>query len=191
MGHSHLRLPAVVLAVFALAALAVAATASAAPGQSQTVHFNSIVDQLGTPVAPTTNVSNCPAAVLNDFADINATGNGVFHENVSKTGDWFTTTFTGTATVAFYPPADAVFDQNGNLVSLTGTPDMTVTGHLTQWFGGADNNQNALFHGTVNFQGTVVGSGAPIGFHNVVHGAWLPGADPNGPPSFFSNVASC
>lgn len=191
MGHSPLRLRAIALAVIALAALGVAATAAADPGQSQTVHFSALVNQFAMPVAPTTNASNCPAPVLNDFAEINATGNGVMHDNVNANGDWMTSTFTGTATVDFYPAADAVFDSNGNVIALVGTPDMSVTGHLTQWFGGSDNKQNVVFTGTVNFQGTVVGSGAPISFHSVVHGAWLPAADPNGPPSFYSNVASC
>jgi hypothetical protein len=191
MRYSHLRLRAVATAVVALAALSVAAAASANPGQTQTVHFNSLVNQLGTPTGPTTNVSDCPAPVLNDFTAINGTGNGVMSETVNKNGNWTTSTFTGDATVDFYPAADAMFDSFGNLIMLTGTPDMSVTGHLTEWFGGSDNKQNIVFHGTIDFHGTVVGTGAPIKFHNVVHGAWLPGADPNGPPSFFSNVASC
>ncbi len=70
---------------------------------------------------------------------------------------------------------------------------MQVTGHLTEWFGTSANNQNAVFHGTVNFKGVTVfpNAGTPISFHNVVHGAYLPGADQNGPPSFFLNVANC
>jgi hypothetical protein len=191
MRYPHVRLRTVAIAVVAIAALSFSAVASANPGQTQTVHFNSLVNQLGNPTGPTTNVSDCPAPILNDFTGINATGNGVMSETVNKNGDWSTSTFTGAATVDFYPAADAMFDSNGNLIMLMGTPDMTVTGHLTEWFGGSDNKQNVVFHGTVDFHGTVVGTGAPIKFHNAVHGAWLPGVDPNGPPSFYSNVASC
>lgn len=193
MRHSLWRIRAAALAVviLGLTALGLAATASATPGQTQTSHFNTIVDQLGTPTGPTTNASDCPAPVLSDYTEINATGNGVANENENKNGDWSTSTFTGTATIDFYPASEVMLDSNGNPIMVMGPPEMTVTGHLTQWFGGSDNKQNVVFHGTVNFHGTVVGTGAPISFHNVVHGAWLPGVDPNGPPSYFFNVANC
>ncbi len=189
-GASRRSLAATVAVVGVAVALGFAATASAAPGQSQTFHFNSLVDQLGTPTGPTSNVSDCPAPVLNDFTDINATGNGVTHQTVNGAGDfWFTQTFTGNATVTFW--SDGTVDQDGNVTSVGGTEDMQVTGHLTEWFGFEGNRNNAVVHGTVNFRGTVVGTGAPISFHNVSHFAWLPGVDQNGPPSFGFNVASC
>ena len=172
--------------------LTLVATAGASPAQNQTFHFNALVDQLGTPTGQTTNLSNCPAPVLNDFVDINATGNGVVHQTINGAGDvWFTTTFTGTATITFYP--NGTVDSNGNVISVSGTPDMQVTGHLTQWFGFEGNKQNAVAHGTIDFQGLTVypNPGTPITFHNVTHAAWLPGANPNGPPSFAFNVASC
>jgi hypothetical protein len=176
------------LAIFGLAALGIAASASANPGQTQTMHFNTVTDQLGAPTAPTTNLSDCPAPVVNDFTSINATGNGVASQTVNKNGFWATSTFTGNATVSFYPNGSV--DSDGN-VTVSGDPEMTVIGHLTDWFGVSDNKQNLVEHGTVNFKGTVVGTGAPISFHNVTHGAWLPGIDQMGPPSFFFNVASC
>jgi hypothetical protein len=170
--------------------LAMVGAATADPGQSQTFHFDALVEQLGAPTGPTTNVSNCPAPVVNDFTDINATGNGVTHFTVNGAGDfWFTSTFTGDATVTYYP--SGTFDQNGNVTSVGGTPALQVTGHLTEWDGFSGNAQNAVGDGTVNFEGTVVGSGVPISFHDVTHFAWLPGVDQNGPPSFFFNVASC
>jgi hypothetical protein len=167
-------------------------SATAAPATSSTVHFNSLVGQLGAPTGPTTNISDCPAPVINDFTSIDATGNGISHQTTNGAGDfWSTSTFTGTATVTFYP--NGTFDSMGNVIGVSGTPDMQVTGHLTEWFGTSANNQNAVFHGTVNFNGVTVfpNPGTPIRFHNVVHGAYLPGADQNGPPSFFFNVASC
>lgn len=182
-------LPAV-LAAGILAVGALAASASAAPGQSQTFHFNSLVDQLGTPTGQTSNLSNCPGAVLNDFTDINATGNGITHQTINGAGDvWFTSTFTGNATVTFW--SQGTVDQNGNVTSVGGTEDLQVTGHLTEWFGFSGNAKNAVATGTVTFQGTVVGTGAPISFHDVTHVAWLPGVDENGPPSFAFNVAHC
>jgi len=171
------------------------ASAVASPATSSTVHFNSIVGQLGTPTGPTTNISNCPAPVINDFTSITATGNGVSHQTTNGAGDfWGTSTFAGSATVTFYP--DGAVDPTTGNVSVSGTPEMEVTGHLTEWFGESFNNKNAVLSGTVNFQGvTVFGGGlnpgTPISFHNVVHGAYLPGADKNGPPSFYFNVASC
>jgi len=187
------RWPVLAVAVASVAVgLGFAASASADPGQSQTFHFNSISGQLGSPTGPTTNVSDCPAPVINDFTAIDATGNGVSHQTINGKGDgWFTSTFTGDATVTFYP--EGTVDDQGNVTAVSGTPDMQVTGHLTQWDGGSFNNQNGVIHGTVNFKGTEVfpNLGTPISFHNVFHAAWVPGVDENGPPSFAFNVASC
>ena len=179
-----------VLAAGILPVVAFAASAAAAPGQSQTFHFNSLVDQLGSPPGQTTNgSSDCPSAVLNDFVDINATGNGVTHQTVNGNGAWFTSTFTGEATITFW--SQGTVDQNGNVTSVGGTEDLEVTGHLTNWDGFSGNRQNAVAHGTIDFHGTVVGTGAPISFHNNNHFAWLPGADQNGPPSFAINDVHC
>jgi hypothetical protein len=65
---------------------------------NQTAHFSSVSEEL-TPLAPTSE-SGCPAFVLNDYGDLEASGNGVEHAIVNKAGDgWFTSTFTGTATI--------------------------------------------------------------------------------------------
>jgi hypothetical protein len=64
-------------------------------------------------------------------------------EFVHPTG-WFTTTFTGTATIT--PSLDP---------GLT-MPDPSVlplTGHLTEWFGGSCNRSNVVFHSTFHFSG--------------------------------------
>lgn len=131
-----------------------------------------------------------PAPLLNDFTDINATGNGITHQTINGAGDvWFTQTFTGNATVTFW--SQGTVDSDGNVTSVGGNEDLQVTGHLTEWFGFSGNEKNAVATGTVNFQGTVVGTGAPISFHDVTHFAWLPGVDQNGPPSFAFNTAHC
>src|SRR5579859_7376813 len=79
-----------------LAGLAFSAAAGASPGQSSTTHFSSVVDQLGTPAGPTTNDSSgCPGPVINDFVDVNGTGNGVMHSTANANGFWATSTFTG------------------------------------------------------------------------------------------------
>lgn len=185
------------LAALTAAAVLLVATAQlalAAPGSSSTTHFTSVMSW-GTPTAPTTNMSNCPAAVLDDYNFVDATGHGVSHQNTNPAQDfWATSTFTGTGTVTFYPASSLSFDSQGNVTGVTGPSDMTVSGHLTDWFGISANKQNSVFHGTVNFKGMIAagpGAGSPIRFHNVTHGAWLPGTDPNGPPSFYFNVASC
>jgi len=185
------------LALAAGSALAVGLTvigpapATGAPATSQTQHFTT-VQQFGTPTGQTTNNSSCPGPVLNDYVYIDATGNGVQHQTVNGAGDsWFTTTFTGTGTVTFYPEASLSIDTGGNVTGIIGLPDMTVTGHLTEWFGFEANKQNQVAHGTVNFQGTVVGSGSPIRFHQVTQARWAVGTDPNGPPDYSFNNATC
>jgi hypothetical protein len=171
-----------------------AAVSVAQAGPSQTVHFHA-QQMWGTPTGPTTNTSNCPAPVINDYAWIDATGNGVSHQNTNPAQDfWATSTFTGRGTVTFYPASSLTFDQNGNVTGITGPSDMTVAGRLTDWFGVSANNKNAVIHGTINFMGMVTagqGAGSSISFHDVNHAAWSPGTDPNGPPSFFFNVAHC
>jgi hypothetical protein len=148
----------VVLAVALFAACAAASSAFGAPVSpsgftcgvtvftqcNQTAHFSSTSEEL-TPLAPTSE-SGCPAFVLNDYGTLDATGNGVEHSTVNKAGDgWFTSTFTGTATITpFLDPG------------LT-TPDPAVlpyTGHLTEWFGGSFNRSNMVDHSTFHFQGT-------------------------------------
>ena len=69
---------------------------------------------------------------------INATGNGVQHLTVNGTGDWFTTTFAGNGTVTD---------------SVSGA---TFQGHVTEWFGAEDNNQNGVQHAIFSFHGTNV-----------------------------------
>jgi len=190
-GRSKLRQGAAVIAAVFAAALVAPAVANAAPATSQTQHFTT-VQQFGNPTGPTTNNSNCPPPVLNDYVYIDATGNGVQHQTVNGAGDsWFTTTFTGTGTVTFYPEASLSIDTGGNVTGIIGLPDMTVTGHLTEWFGFEANKQNQVAHGTVNFQGTVVGSGSPIRFHQVTQARWAVGTDPNGPPDYSFNNATC
>lgn len=181
-------------AVFALTALAVlvvsaqgAGAAPVPPGDftcgvivftpcNQTAHFSDVSEEL-TPPAPS-GATNCPAFVVNDFANLVATGNGVEHSIVNNAGDgWFTTTFTGTATITPY------LDPN-----LT-TPDPNVlpfTGQLTEWFGGSFNRSNIVFHSTFHFTGTDA-NGNTLTVLDISH-ANTTAADPFGPPNSFEIV---
>jgi hypothetical protein len=109
---------------------------------NQTAHFSDTV-QVGTPFA---SAPSCPAFVTTDFALISGTGSGVEHSIVNNALDgWFTSTFTGTATITAY--LDAGLTQ----------PDPNVlpfTGKLTEWFGGSFNKNNFVFHSTFHFDGT-------------------------------------
>jgi hypothetical protein len=152
---------------------------------SSTTHFSDMAEWLGqgTP-APTT---SCPAYFDNDWAFESGTGNGVFHINIDKAGDeWVSNTWTGSATVTFYPPSSVsiITDSDGNVVwsQITGPPDQVITGRNTQWFGASFNNRDSVMDFTFSFQGTDQ-SGNPITVHNEQHQQWLPGADPYGPPS--------
>jgi hypothetical protein len=131
---------------------------------NQTAHFStpSGTDQpeFGTPSPAAT---NCPAYIQTDAVEITGTGNGVEHAIINNKGDaWFTSTFTGQVTLVPFT-ADAM----GNPIA----PDPaapTLTGHLTQWFGGSFNNKNFVNHDTITFVGT--GSdGSQVSFHMVDH----------------------
>ena len=185
--HRSLISRRLVLAVALLAGLAACSVALAAPVSpsdftcgvtvftpcNQTAHFSSTSEQL-TPLAPTSE-SGCPAFVLNDYGDLEASGNGVEHSIVNKAGDgWFTTTFTGTATITpFLDPG------------LT-TPDPSVlpfTGHLTEWFGGSFNRSNMVEHSTFHFQGTDA-NGKSLNITDINHFN-TNAANPFGPPNSF------
>jgi hypothetical protein len=111
---------------------------------NQTAHFSDITE-VGMPFA---NAPTCPSFLGTDFALITATGNGVEHSIVNNALDgWFTSTFTGTATITPY-----IGDPTAG-----GSPDpinQTYTGHITEWFGGSFNRSNFVFHSTLHFSGT-------------------------------------
>ena len=197
------RVVAPTAAVF-LCIAAIAVPASAAPATSQTQHFSS-VQQWGTPAGSPTNNTNCTGAManafINDFVALDLSGNGVQHMTVNGAGDsWFTTTFTGTGTVTFYPASslNLQFDNQGNIVSATiiGPADMAASVTLTEWFGFEANNKNAVGHGTINARGTTIDgaavpAGLPAAFHNNASFRWAVGADPSGPPTSFTNDITC
>lgn len=152
---------------------------------SLTSHYSDMAQWLGqgTPGQST----SCPAYVDHDWAFESGTGNGVFHLNIDKDGDeWLTTTWTGAASITFYPPSSVsiVTDNDDNVISsqITGPPDQVLTGSNTQWFGVSFNNQDSVMNSTFSFRGTDQ-SGSPITIKNEQHQQWLPGADPDGPPS--------
>jgi hypothetical protein len=145
---------------------------------NQTAHFSSVSEEL-TPPSPT-GATNCPAFVLKDFGSLVATGNGVEHSIVNKAGDgWFTTTFTGTATITAY------LDE-----ALT-MPDPNVlpfTGHLTEWFGGSFNRSNMVSHSTFHFSGTDA-NGNSLRVTDITH-TNTNAANPFGPPNSFE-ILNC
>ena len=173
--------------------LAFAVPASAAPATSQTLHFSSVVGW-NTAINPV-NPGSCPSWAINDNVFMNMAGNGVQHLNYNAAGDaWFTTTFTGNGTIAFYDPTlPYTFDQYGNITGFTGSAvPTTLTGHLTQWFGFESNNKNAVGHGTVEFNGTVDGTGTPFTLHFHQQAVWAVGANPNtDPPKLLISLTSC
>jgi hypothetical protein len=170
--RKNLRLTRLASAVTLATGLGVgllAAPAWATPGQAQTFHNHgsSAYDQLVIDFLP---IDSPPGISLpgdcwfpSNDAFMSVSGNQIFHENFNKTGDWFTTTFTGDAAVypiVFESPGVPQLDENGNdVVDTSGTP--AATGHLTVWTGGADNNKNSVHHATLTFNGTDA-SGNPV-----------------------------
>jgi hypothetical protein len=177
----------VALSVALFAALAACSAAFAAPVPpsdfacgdtvftqcNQTAHFTSTSEEL-TPLAPT-GESGCPAFVLNDYGTLDATGNGVEHSTVNKAGDgWFTSTFTGTATITpFLDPGLTTLDP----------AVLPYTGHLTEWFGGSFNHSNMVEHSTFHFEGTDA-LGNTLDISDIDHFN-TDAADPFAPPSSF------
>jgi hypothetical protein len=159
---------------------------------SETAHFDT-VDQWLTPLGAG---DNCPSYVVNDFAYMVGTGNGIEHDNINKAGDfWATTTFTGQVSITFYPPQNVVatVDDQGDVTSatVTGPADAVLTGHFTQWFGVSDNKQNGTFGETFSFDATDQ-AGNPISLHGSQHANWTPGTEPfSGPPHHAKSTASC
>jgi hypothetical protein len=173
------------------------ACGSSQPGPcSETAHFTN-EQQFVTPLQTPTSSTNCPAYLLNDIILLNFSGNGVEHTTVNKAQDaWFTSTFNGTGTITPYPLsslANIVMDDQGNIISadVVGPADATLTGHLTNWFGGSFNNRSVVFHDTINFTGTDQ-SGNPVQVHAVDHTSWNANSTPFvSPPSLDFHNANC
>lgn len=139
---------------------------------NETAHFSSM-DQELTP-APAAAGSNCPSFVQADYATLTATGNGIEHSIVNKAGDgWFTSTFTGSATITPYLDPDLTMPD----------PVGAFTGHLTEWFGGSFNRNNMVVHSTFHFSGTNA-SGMTLRILDVSH-TNTNAANPLGPPHSF------
>ena len=143
---------------------------------TETDHFTNEA-ALQTPLGEATNATTCPSWLVQDYVLLDMSGNGIEHVTVNKAQDfWFTTTFTGTGTASFYPAsslANVVTDDQGNITSfdVVGPSDSTVTGHLTNWFGGSGNNRNAVFHGTITLTGTDQ-NGQAVTVHDTQHSSW-------------------
>jgi hypothetical protein len=174
-----------VLAVAVVVGLAVCAAASASPvpaadftcgvtvfdqACNQTAHFGDIAE-VGTPFA---SAENCPSFVTTDFASITATGNGIEHSIINNALDgWFTSTFTGTATITAY------LDPG---LTMPDTAVPTFTGQLTEWFGGSFNHSNFATTSTFHFSGTA-SDGETLRVLDISH-ANSTGSNPFVPHSF-------
>jgi hypothetical protein len=98
---------------------------------------------------------SCSAA--GNAISLNGTGNGVLHFTQNNAGDfWVTGTFEGNGTVT------TGNSPNGRTFTPAGP---VYSGHMQEWFGHEDNNQNAVSHATFNFNGNDTVTGAPIGIH--------------------------
>jgi hypothetical protein len=122
-----MRKKVVVILAAAITAVFLPAGVAFAGAFTQTVHITQFNDTI--PI-------NCTSPT--GSIAVNATGNGVEHLTVNGTGDWFTTTFAGNGTV---------------MDNVTGA---TFQGHVTEWFGAEDNNQNSVLHAIFSFHGTNV-----------------------------------
>jgi hypothetical protein len=128
-----------IVTVAAIVFLVSGTPASASGAISVTNHFSNLF-LIATP--PPALPAGCPIQL--PFAAVSNSGNGVMHFTLNSTGDWFTMTFEGDATIN-----PVTLSSSGPIL---GAP--TFSGHIQVWDGGADNLQNRVFHITANFQGT-------------------------------------
>jgi hypothetical protein len=132
---------------------------------NESAHFSDITAGNGPEVASPAGATppGCPAFIGTDAAVIVATGNGVEHSIINNAGDgWFTSTFTGTASVTFW-----TVDGSGKPVALDPLVP-SFTGHIEQWFGGSFNKSNYVLHDTTNVAVTGF-DGSSLSFHAVNH----------------------
>jgi hypothetical protein len=123
-------------------------------------------------------------------AIVSTSGNDIMHSTVSKDQDefWFTTTYTGDASV--YPlvlvDGHPVQDPNtgDNEVDMSGAP--IATGHLTSWFGQEGNQKNGVLHATVTFHGTDA-NGNPVNINGHIQYA----TNANGVPTAQVSTVTC
>lgn len=126
----------------AAAAIAVApafAGGNGAINDTQNIHNGPIADVI--PIS-------CSGPGLTSYA---GTGNVIVHFTANSTGDWFTTTTEGQATL-----------------TTSGAPGATYVGHVQDWFGEEDNGKTQptdVTHATFNFTGTNVVTGASFEMH--------------------------
>ncbi|GEM_PF-3391675 len=149
---------------------------------NQTAHFSDI-NMVGTPFS---SAPSCPAFVTTDFVTIVATGNGVEHSIINNAGDgWFTTTFTGDATLTAYPPSSVdVTDPNNPVITGPSDPNVApFVGKITYWFGGSFNKNNQVFHDTFHFSGAAA-DGTTLRVLDVSHSNTTPNTDLGPPHSF-------
>jgi hypothetical protein len=137
---------------------------------NQTAHFTDVAFE-GTPFA---SAQDCPSFVTTDYAAITGTGNGIEHSIINKALDgWFTSTFTGTATITAYLDPD---------LTMPDTAVPSFTGQLTEWFGGSFNRNNFATSSTFHFSGTAA-DGETLRILDIAH-ANSTGNNPFVPRSF-------
>lgn len=139
LAHTLVLRRGLIVTVAATVFLVSGTPASASGTITVTNHFSTLF-LIATP--PPALPAGCPIQL--PFAAVSNSGNGVMHFTLNSTGDWFTMTFEGDATI--HP---VTFNSSGPVL---GAP--MFSGHIQVWDGGADNLQNRVFHVTANFQGT-------------------------------------
>lgn len=130
----------VVLACAAAAATLGLSTATVAAAPGQTVNNGPIENAL-------------PFSCEGGFTGVTSysgTGNSTMHFNENRNGDWGTGTSEGTVTLVIAP--------------FEAAPS-TYYGHAQDWGAQEDNNNNTVQHGTFNFDGVNLATGAPFHLH--------------------------
>jgi len=92
---------------------------------------------------------------------VSTTGNGVTHVIGNKTGDWFTTTYVGTAVVlpivytgtAPLRVAHTPTNPTTTTIVITTSATASASGRLRVWFGVEQNHTNLVIHATITFTG--------------------------------------
>lgn len=130
--------------------------ASASGAFTQTVHVHSMTSVLGPP--PGGVAAGCPSSLMIGAVVVSPEGNGVMHGTINSTGDWFTTTYEGQATI--YVLAGVIPGRPPKPI----LGPVIAQGHLATWFGAEDNNQNGVLHFTLDFNG-ITPPGDRFGLH--------------------------
>lgn len=160
---------------------------------TDSAHFTN-VDEWQPPLGQT--AVGCPAYLVDEYVQIEATGNGDEHNTINKSHGFYTnTSFTGDAVLTFYAAANVnvtVIDDEGDLTAVpTGPATAVLTGRLSEHFGVSETKQGLVFGLTFSFEG-VDGTGTPVSLHVTQHQNWNP-THPKftGPPQHADSSVHC